>query len=141
MISTEPDWFGAQDLEGRLNRYLGIPTVQPGHHPSGVDERFELVTIGAIRELRRELFELRREASEIGKIPRDYPAHIVVIMKVISAFLPWYTRPLLNFARRAARISDIMAKVLEEVLSSHELLVREVAAVRNQRAGSGKEPE
>ena len=45
-------------------------------------------------------------------------------MKVISAFLPWYTRPLLNFARRAARISDIMAKVLEEVLSSHELLVR-----------------
>ena len=55
------------ELELKLYRYLGIPVTQPAGRPQGIDRRFESAASSAIRELRRELFELRREASQIGR--------------------------------------------------------------------------
>lgn len=134
MIGTEYERPAAQELELRLYRYLGIPVIQPDPQRQQVDRRFDFAAVNTIRELRRELFELRREASQIGRIPLEYPAHIVVVMKFISALIPWYTRPLVNFARRASRISDITAQLLDEVVKSHESLLRQVEEIASRDA-------
>lgn len=141
MISTRFDEPATRDLEVKLYRYLGIPVGQPSGRSQAIDRRFESAAGSAIRELRRELFELRREASQIGRIPVEYPAHIVVVMKVISALLPWYTRPLVNFARRAARVSDLTAQLLDEVVKSHEQLARQVEQITSETTGGREKSE
>jgi len=75
----------------------------------GVERTADTGPIRTLRELRVELFELRKEAALIGAIPQHYPRHIVSIMKAISALLPWYTRPIVQFAQRTSRIIELLA--------------------------------
>ena len=126
-------------LELKLYQYLGIPVEHCSNSINEVVPNIESATIVAIRELRRELFELRTEASHIGSIPRSYPAHVVLVMKIISAILPWYTRPLVHFAQRAARTAELTAQLVEKSFERHELLAREVAEFKKQIEGPQSE--
>jgi hypothetical protein len=128
--------FGLADLEARLYRHLHVPVPSRAPHapgpaagappPDGVGK--------AVRRLKHELFELQQEAGRIGKIPFHYPRHIVLIMRAISALLPWYTRPIADFSQRTSRTAEAISGLLDELLSEQELLARELAEIRNTAA-------
>ena len=138
MIETSSDWAsGIGDLEARLYRQLEIPveSLNASACGPGAGPRPDSISV-ALRELRRELFELHREAARIGKLPEHYPRHVVLVMKAISALLPWYTRPLAHFGHRAARTAEAIARLLDEVLRKQEALAMEVARLKKGGIGS-----
>ena len=119
------------DLEARLYDYLGIPLPPPGSAPVQTPAGPLPARMTAVlRELRREVFELQQESARIGKLPDRYPRHIVLIMKTISALLPWYTRPIAHFSQRAARTADAIARLLDEMLRNQEALAADIAALK-----------
>ena len=133
MVPTPIDAvFGLADLEARLYQHLNIPVPFRAHHTPGSAADAPPDDIGkAARRLKHELFELQQEAGRIGKIPLRYPRHIVLVMKAISALLPWYTRPIVDFSQRTSRTAEAMATLLGELLREQELLARQLAEIRN----------
>lgn len=135
MIPTDSE-FGLADLEARLYRHLNIPV--PVRTPQSLKTAADALPADGIgraaRRLKRELFELQQEAGRIGKIPVHYPRHIVLIMRAISALLPWYTRPIAEFSHRTSRTAEAISSLLDELLSEQELLARELAEIRNTAA-------
>lgn len=117
-------------LELKLFQYYGIPIEGAFEGARRVERTADTGAIRTLRELRVELFELRKEAALIGAIPLHYPRHIVFIMKAISALLPWYTRPIAQFAQRTSRIIELLAHFSEELLNSGELPGKELSGSR-----------
>ena len=58
------------------------------------------------------LAEVRRLAGQIGRIPENYPLHVVFVIRVISALLPWYTRPLTQFGQKVTESLDAIVDCL-----------------------------
>jgi len=100
MMGTWTDWrVEAGELEAGLYRQLGVPPEFLNKVNLASAEATPDSIASAIRDLKREIFELHREASRIGMVPAHYPRHVEIVMKTISALLPWYTRPLTNFGQ------------------------------------------
>jgi hypothetical protein len=133
MVPTPIDpEFGLADLEARLYQHLNIPVPFWAPHAPGSAADAPPDDVGkAVRRLKHELFELQQEAGRIGKIPLHYPRHIVLVMKAISALLPWYTRPIVDFSQRTSRTADALASLVDELLRQQELLAWQLAELRN----------
>lgn len=124
-MSAEQRGVTATELEARLYGYLKIPIAdllpaQPDSRPAAAG-RADLVSLSvrqrkALERLRQAVWELRQDAARIGRIPPGYPRHIDLVMRVISALLPWYTRNLVQFGQRTSQAFQVMAEVLEEVI-------------------------
>lgn len=109
-------------LEARLYEYLRIPAAGLDHE---VAEWWEAQSAlsrrnppghPGLERLRHAVSELKQDAARIGTVPPGYPRHINLIMRAISALLPWYTRNLAQFGQRASHTVELLADVLEETL-------------------------
>lgn len=103
-------------IESRLLQHLGIPEWRG---PSSVPETEVLarVQLGRLRIL---LDELRVCADQIGKIPDNYPRHVHIVMRIISALLPWYTRPLSQFGQKVSETLEAVASSLGQQIERAE---------------------
>lgn len=128
----------AYELEQRLYRYLAIPA--PGRTSAGplasCDVARRSLQDGRADQLRGVIGQLERSARAIGGIPTGYPRHIALIMRLISAVLPWYTRSLVEFGQNTTQAAAAISKVLEEVIRRQELMEVELARMR-QLSASG----
>lgn len=110
---------GISELESRLYQHLKIPLGGSGPQ-SNDSERLPVPPPAAgpegVERIRRALWDLRQDAARLGTIPAGYPRHIDLIMKVISALLPWYTRSLVQFGQRTVETLETMADAIEPVL-------------------------
>ena len=105
------------ELEARLSQYLGQPA-------SGMSRR-EASSISSVNYLihvREALRALRQDAERVGQIPLNYPRHVDMVMKTISALLPWYTRSLSQFASRTTETLRIVIDALEDIAREQEKL-------------------
>jgi hypothetical protein len=102
------------EIERSVREQLRLP------EPRRKETRVERSTHD-LEGLYRLLIDLRHEAELVGKIPAGYPRHVDVVMRVIHALLPWYTRPLMNFSGLAARtVSELTEQVAQLVREQQE---------------------
>ena len=104
-----------KDLEAGIQRHLGFP--DPGGKPAPI----AIISRQSLLAMRAKLRSLRYHSEQIGKLPVGYPMPIHVIMKFISAFLPWYTRPLREFGEHTTQTLEAMALALEEIVKQDEI--------------------
>jgi hypothetical protein len=81
-----------RELEGVLRSSLAMPAEDTDNLSAATDAA-EL----APAVLRRRIAELRSMAECVGAMPVGYPFHARIIIRIISALLPWYTRSLREF--------------------------------------------
>jgi hypothetical protein len=120
-MSAFSDEAKIRQLEFRLYRHLGVPVsqletadVEPRPAQGAAEANLEQVRL-AVREL-------RQRAASIGAIPAGYPRHIHLVMKVISALLPWYTRSLVQFGHQAVETAETLAEAITALARRRELL-------------------
>jgi len=101
----------------------GAKKAAGGCSPGG-EVRQQLVTIEAHK------LHLRALADQIGQMPTDYPWHITLIMRAISALLPWYTRPLREFGSGCASYFESVAASLNAIARHVEHIETETKQVR-----------
>ncbi|SRR5579883_3482666 len=121
--------IGGDDLEARLHVYLGIPMGD--REPEDGSGEFTRQWASLIYDLRAELVALRSESERIGRIPPDYPRHVNWVMRAISVLLPWYTRPLVNFGRRAVSTAELTLELLDAVRQHQDALAEEIRQLRS----------
>lgn len=96
-----------RSLELCLREELGLP-------PSGFRQTHHSAAIkGELRHLGQLITELRRRAAVVGQIPRDYPGLVTLVMRTISALLPWYTRPLREFAATTTDALSVLSRLVD----------------------------
>lgn len=153
------------EVEARLYRYMKIPTADlwlgdggPSQGSikrecSGIADRAALreearpsqgsvrQEFGGIERLRQAVWELRQDAAKIGKIPSGYPWHIDLVMRLISALLPWYTRNLVQFGQRTTHTVQALAEAVEELARRQQSLMAELKpAAEADRPRQGRLP-
>jgi hypothetical protein len=94
--------------------------------------------IEKLNRLRSEVKEVGMQASRIGVMPPNYPLYATLVMRLVSALLPWYTRPIREFGERAARTACQTLDILEEIVSqqrrfSAEMVRRDALAAKADR--------
>ncbi len=98
------------ELESRLRVHLGQPvparSVVDSHSVRGNAQ---------LTRLREALQLLKKDAERVGQVPCGYPRHLDLIMKAISALLPWYTRTIAQFAKRTTEALEIALGVVGEI--------------------------
>jgi hypothetical protein len=114
MSAFDAGSLSVENLEGKIRHALGLPewpseSARPAVAP-------ETDSSGTLRQLRQELAALQRAAAAIGQVPQGYPRHLDLIMRAISALLPWYTRPLREWAENTSRVSQLMFNVVAELI-------------------------
>ena len=119
------------EMEFKLHAFLGIPFSPRGGESAVPRLPGDLSDL--VLDVKSELAALRRESDRIGKIPENYPRHITWLMRLISALLPWYTRPLVNFSRRTSATAELMSDLLDAVLHRQNALDEEIRALRSGR--------
>jgi hypothetical protein len=65
--------------------------------------------------LRRAIRDLEQSATRVGELPRGYPMHLNLLMRMIHALLPWYTRPIRQHAEHTVAVAKAMAAILERL--------------------------
>jgi hypothetical protein len=103
------------ELERKLYAQLGTPVQRGGTTDAETEE-----LLAAIRELRCEVSELRKEAAGLGGIPGGHSWPVVAIMKSLSILLSWYTRRLVRFGNRCVNVADASLAVLELIAKKRQ---------------------
>lgn len=103
------------ELEQNLLRHLGVQfqglaRLEP---PVPAGANCELLQLTS--KLRESCAELCRITASVGSIPVGYPWHLNLIMRAISALLPWYTRPIRESVAKTAECMVLMAEVLTTI--------------------------
>jgi len=105
------------ELELRLCRYLDLPVTGQREQRSVPAGKAGLVDLAPLWQAVR---DLELASAQIGKVPGGYPRHLDIVMRLISALLPWYTRPLAEFGRQTAKAVRQMAEILTEMAGSRK---------------------
>ena len=138
--------FDARELESRLYSYLAIPVPERSNQAG----RAAPATVGpaqrdphdfGLARLRFLVRELEQGASRIGRMPAGYPRHVTLIMRLISAALPWYTRPLVELGQKSSQTLREVSQVLEELARHQESLAAEVAGMKEAISPDAGGPE
>lgn len=108
----------AREIEVRLCRYLRIPVFRD-NGPEGSSSRWPTKRA----RLMSAVEELERRAAAIGTIPFGYPRHIDLVMRVLSALLPWYTRNIVAFARQAVDTVRVLVDTLADLEREYQAVV------------------
>ena len=127
-------------LESELYRFLGIPVeyLPPqdgGRCPVlagdlGTADRGSSSKVERIDRLRQAISALREDAARIGSTPVGYPKHISLVIRTISALLPWYTRTLVQFGRQTVDTCQRIADELHEVRARQDAITGELEKLR-----------
>ena len=121
-----------EELEKRLEAGIGMP---PGSAEetgaSSVADSLMVVSmhIGNCREI---VQDLRVQADRIGTIPSSYPWHVDLIMRVISALIPWYTRPLHQFAMRTTEAIEVFLQSIADLADAQAHLAAQLESSERQ---------
>jgi hypothetical protein len=107
------------DIERSLRSQLGLPEPRPN------GARVERPTHD-LEGLYRLLIDLRHEAELVGKIPVGYPRYVDIVMRVIHALLPWYTRPIERFSGIASRTVSELTEQVAQLIREQELNQRRI---------------
>lgn len=130
---TPSDKLSLESLEESLCRSLGIPVryrVPETGKQDGTAAPAYAELARTLSRLSREARGLRDEASRIGFVPLHYPRHVVIVMKAISALLPWYTRPISTFGSHCADTISEVTAALETVIREQEAISKQLAALK-----------
>src|SRR5438309_2395631 len=85
-----------------IEQNLGLPRSDPQKPEfQNADSRRLFATL----RIRNE--ELRQAAKMVGIPPEGYPLHARIVIRIVSALLSWYTRPLRRWAELAAETSAL----------------------------------
>lgn len=104
------------DVERAVRTQLGLPEpkwlAQPMRSTHDLEGLYHLLN------------DLRHESEQVGKIPVGYPRHVDIVMRILHALLPWYTRPLERFsvisARTTSEITEQVAQLIREQQQSRQ---------------------
>jgi hypothetical protein len=110
-----------EEIEARLYEYLRIPSPRPrlgGQPPPTLCGESSL----NLERLRVAVSELERSVASIGEIPNGYPKHIHLVMKIISAVIPWYTRNLIRFGQQTTQTARAILEALGQIAVTQEEL-------------------
>lgn len=98
------------ELLDEIRHRLRIPRAEDAMAPA---PPASLGSGEAWHALRRAIRDLEESAGQVGVLPANYPMHLSVVMRVIHAMLPWYTRPLQQHAASTVAVARAMEAVLE----------------------------
>ena len=112
------------DSEARLDSIESALRCALGHPQRGVckDLRLEredsspeeMFSNALLTRLRASLSGLSTAGAALGAIPEGYPRWVTLIIRCVSALLPWYTRSLHAYAGAVAETATVTAAVLED---------------------------
>jgi hypothetical protein len=124
------------EIEARLYEYLRIPSPRP--HLGG-EPRPPLCGESNLdlERLRVAVSELERSVASIGEIPKGYPKHIDLVMRIISALIPWYTRNLTRFGQQTAQTVRVISEALGQIVVKQQ----ELAALYRSMHAAGLQPQ
>ena len=74
-------------------------------------------------------------------MPVGYPRHVGLVMRLISAALPWYTRPLVEFGQKSSQTLREVSQVLDELARRQESVAAEVAGMKEAMSHDAGGPE
>jgi hypothetical protein len=134
-VQTLNSYPSAEELEDRLLHALGIPVRR------AAATSFDLPgSIGAdLRLLNNLVRDLRLHAALVGEIPSNYPKHVDLIMRGVAAILPWYTRPLREYAQKTAGVMTSVAEVVCQ-LAARQQALEEFVSKRSRDENEGLPP-
>ena len=103
-----------EELEKRLKTRIGMP---PSAEETGASLVADFLMSARIHigDCRGIVQDLRVHANRVGTIPNSYPRHLDLIMKAISALIPWYTRPLQQFAQRTTETTEVLLQSIVDL--------------------------
>jgi len=113
------------DIERSLRSQLGLP--EPRTNGTRVERPSH-----DLEGLYRLLIDLRHEAELVGKIPVGYPRYVHVVMRVIHALLPWYTRPIERFSGIASRTVSELTEQVAQLIREQELSQRRIREMETE---------
>ncbi len=135
MSSIRVDGSELSRLHDELTASLGLSTASGPTPPRGAALRKAADDPADLQHMRQQLAAIQSQtvhlhqlAEQIGKLPANYPWHINLIMRVISALLPWYTRPLRDFGKSCADHAEAVAGSLAAI--AHRVDCLETTAKR-----------
>ncbi len=74
----------------------------------------EMFSNALLARLRASLLGLSTAGAALGAVPEGYPLWATLIIRGVSALLPWYTRSLHAYARAVSETATVTAAVLED---------------------------
>lgn len=104
-------------IEESLRRALGHPAGHGAARFEAVPARpaaDSLFSADLLSELRVSIDALSLAASALGERPQGYPLWAELVIRAVSALLPWYTRSLKSYARAAASTAAATAALIED---------------------------
>jgi hypothetical protein len=104
-------------VEESLRRALGHPAVRRTAKLEAVPARpaaDALFSADLLAELRASIDALSAAAAGLGERPQGYPLWADLIIRAVSALLPWYTRSLKAYAKAAAGTAAATAALIED---------------------------
>ena len=113
------------DVERAVRTQLGLP------EPKWLAERAERSTHD-LEGLYRLLYDLRHESEQVGKIPVGYPRHVDIVMRVLHALLPWYTRPLERFSAVSARTTSELTEQVAQLIREQQQSQRRIRELETE---------
>ncbi len=117
-----------EDVLEAIRLRLGTPQPESEGPPDRLRRAGELLAAinleERVSELSRMVERLEAEAGRVGVVPQGYPWILDLIMRLIHALLPWYTRPIREFSLQSAA-------VLRELASSAAIIRRDQERIVN----------
>jgi hypothetical protein len=103
-------------IESVLRRALGHPQCAPSRQQPKDDgpSPEQLFSSPLMARLRVSLDALSSAGTRLGAMPEGYPLWAALVIRGVSALLPWYTRSLHAYARAVAETATVTAAILED---------------------------
>jgi|GEM_PF-2195133 len=104
-------------IESALSRALGhprrepLPVRQPGPSEPSPEQLFSSPLLD---QLKASIERLSAAGGRLGAMPEGYPLWASLIIRGISALLPWYTRSLHDYAREVSAMAELTAALLDD---------------------------
>ena len=104
-------------IEAGLRHALGHPPRGAGRKQRLEREespRDALFSSALIEQLRASVGAMSAAGAALGAVPAGYPLWATLVIRSVSALLPWYTRSLRAFARAVSDTAVTAAAVIED---------------------------
>lgn len=127
----------AADIEVHLRRALGLPPIAPFEGGSASVARSKAFTTHPdFDRLRQALVELRHRTAAVGSLPQGYPRYVDIVIRGISALLPWYTRTIRHQAESAEHVSFALFDAITLVGQRVDELAAQTNALQERNSQS-----
>lgn len=104
-------------IEQALGRALGHPrrTLSPVRQSGAAEPSPERLLSGPLlAQLKASIERLSAAGGRLGATPEGYPLWVSLIIRGVSALLPWYTRSLHAYAKEVSAVAELTVALLED---------------------------